>query len=519
MTTRPRDDRGAVLPLTVVSLLALIGFAALAIDLAWAYLNLERQQRAADAAALAAVVEMPPDSLTWSASTAYVTALDVADKNGYEAAEVDPQRVFSASGNLLPNRVRVDVTRQVDTFLFDIFGVDTLTLTRSATAEFLPPLQLGSDQPILGAFPNGSGCPAPPDPPTPGCIDPTDPGTWGGWNPGLWLAINGAYTAKEQGDPFTTNCLRSNSARNCISANNEHFGRNHYGVEVPSGAGRLTVDLFDPVFWGGGNGSTAQIGAGDTFWPPNGPFSTTFQLLAPDATPGNPNDNANVECTRSFAASEGPLPFDAGDPINFEPQTLCTIFDPPAGIHVLRVTVEGGIGHGTNGFSVRADTDVGTPKVYGIGRMSLHMNQPSSTPVFQLANVPPTYAGRTLTISLFDPGEASGNAYVGFKGQAENLPCSLRVRRDDGSVEGPTTPSGTFSGSRCWVQSASGAGAVYNGDWLDFTFNVPEDYDCNFEASECWWRVQYTYSDPSVHDRTTWEVDVRGTPVRLVHTP
>ncbi len=509
---RPTRDRGAVLPMTVVSILALVGFAALAIDLSWAYLNGERQQRAADAAALAAVVDLPPDNAIWSASTSYGTALRVAGQNGYDPAEVTPQQVFTSGGNLVPNRIKVDVRRSFETFFFDIFGIDTLTLTRTATAEFLPPLQLGSDQPELGAFPDGAGCD--PAAPLPGCIDPADPSTWGGTNPGIWVAINGRYTAKEQGDPFTTTCGLSSSPTSCTTGNTEHEARNHYAVEVPSGASTLTVELFDPVFWG--NNVSQQIGAGDQMWYLGGEFTTTFTLLAPDSTPANPRDNSVVECSRSFAPDVGAAPFEQGSPTNFRAETLCSLGGVQPGIHVLRVTVDSAAGHAANGFSIRASTDVGSPKVYGIGRMSLRTNQPSSMPIFKLANVPSSYAGRTLTISLFDPGEASGNAWVSFEGQAKDLPCSIVARLDTGGVTGPWTPNGKFAGSACWVRSTQAGVVQYNGDWLDFTFQVPPDYDCDFQAGGCWWEVRYHYSQPGVHDRTTWEVDVKGTPVRLV---
>ncbi len=505
-------ERGAVLPIFVASFLALVGMAAFAIDLGWAYVNGERMQRAADAAALAAVVDLPPDAAVWEATRAYGTAVSVAGKNGYAPGEVTPKQVFTRSGNLVPNRIRVDVSQRFDTFFFKIFGVDTIRLTRSATAEFLPPLQLGSDLPELGAFPAGVGCD--PAAPVPGCIDPADPSTWGGTNPGIWVAINGIHTAKEQGDPYTTRCLLSNSTNSCQSANGEFEPRgNFYGVEVPGGASVLSVELFDPVFWG--SNVTQQIGAGDQKWVAGGEFTTHFQLLAPDATPANPMDNTAVLCARSFAPDVGAGPFDPGSPTNFAAFPLCTVGTRP-GLHVVRVFVDGGVGHAANGFSIRASTDSGQPAVYGIGRMSLRTNQPSSSPRFKLAKVPPGYAGRKLTVSLFDPGEAAGNAYVSFKGEITSWPCTYTVRRAAGGVSGPFTPSGTFGGSRCWVQSASGGGSLWNGDWLDFTFDVPNDYDCDFQAGGCWWEVQYNYSAPGVHDRTTWEVNVKGTPVRLV---
>ena len=106
-----------------------------------------------------------------------------------------------------------------------------------------------------------------------------------------------------------------------------------------------------------------------------------------------------------------------------------------------------------------------------------------------------------------------------FRGGAEGLDCSIVVRRDNGSVEGPMSPSGTFGGAECWIQTSLAGGSVqalYNGDWLDFTFDVPPDYDCDPLYQSCWWTVQYQFTSGNVQDRTTWEASVQGTPVRLV---
>ena len=51
-------ERGAALPFVSIALVLLLGAAAFAVDLGWVYLNGNRVQKAADAAALAGVVHI-----------------------------------------------------------------------------------------------------------------------------------------------------------------------------------------------------------------------------------------------------------------------------------------------------------------------------------------------------------------------------------------------------------------------------------------------------------------------------
>src|SRR5690554_8077405 len=117
-------------------LFVLMGLAAFAVDLGWFYLNATRIQRAADAAALAGVVNMPHDF-----AQAQVDALELADINGYvnttgvtsvEVLEVEDQ----------PAQLEVRITDTVGTFFLKVFGRDTQVISRAARAEFVPPLPL-----------------------------------------------------------------------------------------------------------------------------------------------------------------------------------------------------------------------------------------------------------------------------------------------------------------------------------------------------------------------------------------
>ena len=150
---KQKKERGSVLPLVAAGLFFLTGVVAFGVDLGWFFLNASRQQTAADSASLAAVVSMPPDDALWSNTTAFATAVQMGETSGYAAGEIIPQEVFREDGTRVENQIKVTVRRDVKTFFLKVFGMDSVTISRTSTAEFIPPLRLGSDSPVLGNLP------------------------------------------------------------------------------------------------------------------------------------------------------------------------------------------------------------------------------------------------------------------------------------------------------------------------------------------------------------------------------
>ncbi len=139
LVKRAREsDRGAAMVLVAMSMVLLLGMAAFGSDLAWFYLNAARVQRAADGAALGGVIWLPTN-----AGAANSTALDIANRNGYDAGDPD---VTVTSGVVPgePSQLQVTVQDIVPTFFLHIFGFNDMTIERTAVAEFIPPLKLGS---------------------------------------------------------------------------------------------------------------------------------------------------------------------------------------------------------------------------------------------------------------------------------------------------------------------------------------------------------------------------------------
>ncbi|HET7560730.1 MAG TPA: pilus assembly protein TadG-related protein [Limnochordia bacterium] len=119
-----RREEGSIIPLIALSLTVIMGFAALTVDMGAMYLERERAQHSADAAALAAVQELP-DTPDLARSVAY----DYAERNGFDAADV---QVDLSNGD---SRVKVTITHRVQLFFARILGIATGTVAASATAQ------------------------------------------------------------------------------------------------------------------------------------------------------------------------------------------------------------------------------------------------------------------------------------------------------------------------------------------------------------------------------------------------
>ncbi len=143
---RRESPRGQVLVIFSGIFVVLLLMSALVVDLGWLWSNTLRIQRAADAAALAGVVQLPDN-----VSSAYQLAIDEATKNGYTDGtgnvSVDPLQDPASK-----RRLMVKVTAPVKTFFLGLIGMGTLTVSRNAQAEFVLPVPMGSPENYYGVF-------------------------------------------------------------------------------------------------------------------------------------------------------------------------------------------------------------------------------------------------------------------------------------------------------------------------------------------------------------------------------
>ena len=110
---RPQEERGQVIVLVVVMLIVLLGFAALVIDVGYAYYAHRTLQASADAAALAGAQELP------NATAAELVARQYSSSLGQKNAHTDLNGVTttvttkSASGGGVCSISHVPICREI----------------------------------------------------------------------------------------------------------------------------------------------------------------------------------------------------------------------------------------------------------------------------------------------------------------------------------------------------------------------------------------------------------------------
>jgi Flp pilus assembly protein TadG len=462
-------ENGAALVWVAGSMVALLAMTALAVDLGWYYLNAARLQRAADSAALAGVMYLPS-----SPASALADAESAARVNGFTSATVTPEVKSD-------NRYEITLSVDVGMFFASAIGIDSLTLSRTSTAEYVKPVPMGSP---FNSFGNG--------------YDAAQ---------SFWAAIQGPYTSLAHGDPYQTLCRRAttSSPGSCTgspSANATYRSTGYYyGVEIQPGHGYVDIEVFDATF---DHRSSVSTETGDfenlTDTTRGGDFRTHYQLKMFDATPLDPSDNVDIAgCYWNVNDN------DTYYTNNW--RRLCRLNNPTAGTYILQVWTTGNSG-GSNHYALRAASD-GTlnTRVYGINDMSVFTNDAGGTGTANvyLAEVQPVHAGKRLELQFFDPGEGAGTAYMTVKLPDGTIPnCDW----DAYDVDGNKTKSGS---GQCKIKTTNSGTPVFNEQWVIATIDIPDTYTC---ATNCWWKMQLDLNVP--HDRTTWQARVIGNPVRLV---
>ncbi len=306
-------EKGYVLALTALLLLPLLAFTGFAVDLgSWAALA-SKAQTASDAAALAGVVYLPdlPD-------TAIAKAEEAAERNGYKDG------VNGVTVTVTPNdrnELRVEIfDPEVKQYFSSIFVQDP-SISRSATAEFIRPVPMGSPQAALGQDPER------------------------GFNPFFVLNTAGWATNKQNGDKRTAGqcsgafagCTPANSA---AGVNNDYSEDGYYftiDVDDTRPLGNpLSIEVYDPayVYNNDGCGANQITGAqaatlqanfpGDPYWNQrylNGrtPWCTGDQRLT-----GNGGSNGSAIVTTYIVREPDNTPSDVTD----NPAICAISFDP-----------------------------------------------------------------------------------------------------------------------------------------------------------------------------------------------
>ncbi len=488
-TAAAEREHGYVMVMFALLLVPILLMAGLAIDVGSWYNESSDIQKAADAAALAGVVWLP------DISSAITYAKEAATKNGYTNGVAGVTVTVAQVGD---RRLRVTITDpNVGSFFYKNLGGRNITLTRKGTAEYILPVPLGSPENRLGNDPLAS--PA--------------------YSPNLWASISGPYTDKNNGDPYSTKCGAGTSGTSCSPLNNEYRTWGYlYVVDVPASAvgQTLTLSIYDA-------GNYARSNYPNVETADNGTVNTQFEFFKADSTPLQALDGLTSTYSTAGKCSTGPgrlyLASGASSATyKNQWQTLCSITASVQGQWYLQVKTSNipsvtDAGDGWNQFSLKATLSGSTqPTLYTMGDLSLFNNLPGLSgnvvSTFYLTKIEPLHAGKTLLISLFDPGDGqSGTYWVNILGPGGTTQACVFRPRGGTATSTPT----------CRILTRDAGVNKYNGQWLDIEIKVPTTYTC---SADCWWKVKYEFlsvrAGASPNDRTVWSARVIGDPVHLV---
>jgi hypothetical protein len=501
----------------------LLGFFGLVADVGWLQIQISRAQRAADAAALAGAPYLPGN-----VNGARAAARAESKKNGFE--DTVNQVTVTADPDLAnPNMMNVTVTGVVNTFMARLFGVSQFTTSRQARAEFILPVPMGSPQAYYGIYQlcvNGGTCTAVNDPF--GTVIPSQ---------GFWGAVITYGGNRGNGDLYST---RNNGGAGL----NTYYDANGYQyiVDFPAGTTGGLVRLFDAPYCATGKdtgGGQQQLGTGDHWIGGDDPVTTQYTLWNTQNTPDTSDDTLvvtdgglftnqdGVDYTAAYGGNRG-----YGGTVNsgnYTGHPNCAAnaqhnawwtMNPSnqitgAGQYRLQVRTSSANNSTTNAenmFGIMATTTSGgtQPHVYGQSRMCDYVNVVAGTQVFYLAQIASVHAGKTLQITVHDPGDVGGNA-------------TLRFRKPTGTTYADATFSWTASGggsgnSVTSLQVASGGASLFDNQILTILISLPANYTADTPTGEPgpgWWKVQYTVTGAG-NDTATWAVVIRGNPVHLI---
>lgn len=569
------EQRGAILPLMAILLVVLMGAAAMAVDLGWVYWQSIEIQHGADAAALAGVV-YEPDLRT----EAHTEAVAAAAQNGYDdtAAETTVRVVdFVDDDTAVVNdsMLRVTVQHEVETFFLKVFGLNDFDVQKTAVAEYVQPLAMGSPESQFG----------------------DDPAA--GNEPGFWGQVNTHFSGKTGGDRYGALCLHDGFGADCKKDTQSGSGGTQqgenpearwvtaegtaaatggytYGIDVPDGASGLAVEIFNgPVYairkwdkngspappvdaWG--NKITGNF-AGDTKWrPPNEGWGWTidartyFALYGPDPTPADSTDGNELLCVvyyderlpqwdlneddppnssaydpdfGSMGWDDGWLEFSEVDQsildamwddmsnsmiADFTSAGCGSSFDRGPGVYLLRVYQE----HDDSGETSVRDSWRGANK-FSLRASTTTGDQPSLYAVGDMSiSASRTTAATEFYLARVEERYAGHNLIieawdVGDFGGSSDTGW-LQILDGDGNVVQCDWSSTNGDSGSGDCEIETTAG-THNDELITMVVELADDYTCSGDS--CWFKVNYDYAG-QVKDSTTWTAYIDGNPLRLV---
>ena len=418
------------------------------------------------------------------------------------------------------NEIRLDMLEVRATY-----DIDTATTTTNTVTTTLP------DQNLQGP---GTAC---------GTVAACYQADGATLNPrGFWATMNTQGAASINGDAYQAYYDTVGGAGNPVYNGTEYY---NYAVEMPPGSSGGAVYVYDPVFcdtannrgtadrWfsGDGDGVSSFYELYDTqgtlydITDDGAPIFSSGGLFrnigASDTTMGG---SGGTQCRRQTGAPYGDgrdyhnvwylLASGLTGGTNGTVYRLHTTSTDPAS-----ATAQLGT-DGENSFALYAGASGGTPRIYGIGAMQmftpLTASGASVQSEFYLAQIEDVHAGKSVEISLWDPGDTSplgANLEVLVPNAGGWSPTTFRhmATRGNSNAAACTATGTNVSSVQTNVGNTTG---TYNGCWLVITVPIPGDYDGEQDG---WWKIRYRMTGTGTsNDVTTWKVAIKGNPVHLI---
>lgn len=546
---RDRHSRegGYVAVMTALLLFILMGLAAFAVDVGHWYQVGQREQAAADAAAMAGVTYLPADS-----PSAFSAALNYSKVNGFQNGVSNTTVTPGLDG--LPTRLRVTVTQSVPNFFGSLLGIPSTKVTRTAVADYAEPVPMGSPCNGFGNDPDPSAS--------------TNRSTNCSSTSQFWANIGSLGQTKSSGDAYQDTVCDS-STDGCTGPVNTDLDPDGYvyTVTVTATITNLKIQVFDPAQvnvgdhctlnnltaaaslsasktmvtdpstryvtgdgpWCTGDrngGDTTKLnitqftihGLGTNAWDPvSWPLQTNCGTAPGTAVAGaqNPKTFKPYDADLSLVLKTGTTQYNNRPDValNFRRWVdLCTIPGPILpGTYAVQVqtSVPGGAG-GRNRFGLRAfgtGSDKDHISVAGFDKMGIFANFAGTTQ-FYLARVPSSDAGQILDVRLFDVGDSPTTGHISILPPTGSA-VSFTNCKATGSTAALTKalPDCSFDVSQ----------SVNNGRWQNVAVPIPAAYTCtDSDPTKCWVMLKYDYGASNPADATSWTASIEGDPVRLV---
>ncbi len=287
-TARSRREGGYALVLSALLLVPMLLMVGLAVDVGGWYNRASDMQKAADAAALAGAPWLP------DLAAATDVAKETAKRNGFDDADPDITVTVSRSPRS-PRRLRVAIDdARVGSHFFESLGGSEIKLRRTAIAEYITPVPMGSPFNYFGT----------------GKLLSSNPEL-------LYLAENSYCADKVQGDRFQSRGMGAT----CGAPANVEYRDTGYElyIDVPDGrSSPIEIRLLDPMFspdWS--TGSIPEC-------PPPSTTTTTTTIPVPTSSTSTTTTEATIPTT-----TESTVPPTTSSPTTVPPTTAPPTTEPP----------------------------------------------------------------------------------------------------------------------------------------------------------------------------------------------